>query len=266
MILVLNGADFSQSNIGHVELPVVLEPETTAFLTKVQNADPTFDVNRYERPLNNLITSLKDNYLFGKFFLLNLYLGLTKESQLIPLIDVDNVGNVFYEGNYPVTFDINGWLKSNPSDISGKVYSDYSYIGFFVPPSLSEQRANGATVFVGQVDANALGCGDLNVPVPSVCPFANRGGDRYGHFNTLNHIYGVTCSSDSVSTSIYFTVNNGTKTFGYKEGVLGEPETGGDEIIPDFGTNTYVNISGFLNPTAFIDNHTLRYPSNEISA
>lgn len=114
--IILTDSDFSGSAVSRVNLinPNVVDQSVTHYISYVKNRDVGFDESLYEAPLNILAQKMKLLGLWQRLDFFYLFLGTSKESQAVSLINPGNDILFFPATNTeanetPATFTIEGY-------------------------------------------------------------------------------------------------------------------------------------------------------------
>lgn len=142
MILVLHGADFSANNIGKIEIPFPLDNDAEVFLNAALNADPSFNYEFYKNPVNSFVIGLKEAGIFSKLEYLNMFIGTSKKTHALSIIDTSNQKTFFYDGTEnPAEYTNLGYIRSNVfKTVNGgtttyKPFRSDSWAAFLLPKS-----------------------------------------------------------------------------------------------------------------------------------
>lgn len=142
MILVLHGADFSANNIGKIEIPLPLDNDAEVFLNAALSADPSFNYEFYKNPVNSFVIGLKETGIFSKLEYLNMFIGTSKATHALSIIDPTNNKTFFYDGTEnPAEYTnlgyirSNVWRTSNGKTITYKPFRSDSWAAFLLPES-----------------------------------------------------------------------------------------------------------------------------------
>lgn len=142
MILVLHGADFSANNIGKIEIPLPLDNDAEVFLDAALKADSSFNYEFYKNPVNSFVIGLKETGIFSKLEYLNMFIGTSKETHALSIIDPSNQKTFFYDGTEnPAEYTNLGYIRSNVwKTINGgtttyKSFRSDSWAAFLLPES-----------------------------------------------------------------------------------------------------------------------------------
>lgn len=142
MILVLHGADFSANNIGKIEIPFHLDNDAEVFLNAALSADPSFNYEFYRNPVNSFVIGLKETGIFSKLEYLNMFIGTSKATHKLSIIDPTNNKTFFYDGTEnPAEYTNLGYIRSNVfKTVNGetttyKSFRSESWASFLIPES-----------------------------------------------------------------------------------------------------------------------------------
>lgn len=167
MILVLHGADFSANNIGKIEIPFPLDNDAEVFLNAALSADPSFNYEFYRNPVNSFVIGLKETGIFSKLEYLNMFIGTSKKTHALSIIDPSNQKTFFYDGTEnPAEYTNLGYIRSNVWKIMDgetttyKPFRSDSWAAFLIPESyLTHKNDVSAHCMLGTKKDGTVGIG-----------------------------------------------------------------------------------------------------------
>lgn len=266
MILVLHGADFSANNIGKIEIPLPLDNDAEVFLNAALSADPSFNYEFYKNPVNSFVIGLKETGIFSKLEYLNMFIGTSKKTHALSIIDPTNNKTFFYDGTEnPAEYTNLGYIRSNVwktgsgGTTTYKPYRSDSWASFLIPESyLTHTNDVSAHYMLGTKKNGTVGTGPcMGNAISGVSPIAF--GEAWNHLGSgwttnVNRNILQNCKSGIIQSLM--RKDGVTKGYinGVYSGTLEEDDYTGNVRIIEFDNinagNSYFNVNGDFLPSS----------------